>query len=273
MRLCDPWTEAAMDRASIVLPVPGASSRSRCPSASMQVSARRTTGALPRTAWPTFPTSRSKVWANQAACSGVIVVISSFPYCSSDCSLLWSRVKKPCRSWRDRPPCARRPATEVLRRRILSVPPGADAVLLAVDQDAHLGARVPEEALELHRAVRREGVRRLGRTRPALRVVDDVVPAAHPGGAVGEARDLVAARVEVLHVDQEVRARGMAALPVVHPAAVGHGRRRVRLLVRPRRVALAGGLPLGVRHDDAGLPDLVVPGGGGRRTALLGARD
>ncbi|CPU66410.1 Uncharacterised protein [Mycobacteroides abscessus] len=61
MRLFVPWTLAARARASEVLPVPGASSRRMCPSESMHVRVRRTTCALPRTAWPTLPTRRSKV--------------------------------------------------------------------------------------------------------------------------------------------------------------------------------------------------------------------
>ena len=74
MRLWLPCTEAAMARARAVLPVPGASSSSRCPSESKQVSASRTTGALPSSAWPTLSTIFAKVSANQAACSGVTVI-------------------------------------------------------------------------------------------------------------------------------------------------------------------------------------------------------
>ena len=50
IRLWLPCTEAAIALARAVFPVPGASSSNRCPSASMQVSARRITGALPSNA-------------------------------------------------------------------------------------------------------------------------------------------------------------------------------------------------------------------------------
>ena len=70
-------TAAASARASWVLPVPGTSSSSRCPPLSIVVTTSRTTFALPTTATPTAETIRSKVSANHAACSGVIVVCCS----------------------------------------------------------------------------------------------------------------------------------------------------------------------------------------------------
>ena len=77
IRLLVPWTVAAKARASAVLPVPGASSSSRCPSARRQVTANRMTGALPRRASPTLSTIRAKVPANHAAFSGVKVTSST----------------------------------------------------------------------------------------------------------------------------------------------------------------------------------------------------
>ncbi len=65
MRECVPCTVAAMARASAVLPVPGASSKSRCPSANMQVSAKRMTSSLPRSALPTLSVILVKESANQ----------------------------------------------------------------------------------------------------------------------------------------------------------------------------------------------------------------
>ena len=70
IRLWDPWTVAAMARARAVFPVPGASSSRRCPSVSRQVSASRTTGALPSTACPTLSVSLANESANHAAFSG-----------------------------------------------------------------------------------------------------------------------------------------------------------------------------------------------------------
>src|SRR5690606_15838090 len=70
-------TAAARARASWVFPVPGTSSRSTCPPLSLVVTTSRTTFALPTTATPTAETIFSKVSANQAACSGVIVVCCS----------------------------------------------------------------------------------------------------------------------------------------------------------------------------------------------------
>src|SRR5882757_7439415 len=60
----------------LVLPVPGKSSSSRCPSETRQVSARRTTCCLPNTAWPMFAARRVNTSANHAAWSGVISVKS-----------------------------------------------------------------------------------------------------------------------------------------------------------------------------------------------------
>src|SRR5690625_3931419 len=70
-------TAAASERASCVLPVPGTSSRSTWPPLSIVVTTSRITLALPTTATPTAETIFSKVSANHAACSGVIVVCCS----------------------------------------------------------------------------------------------------------------------------------------------------------------------------------------------------
>lgn len=85
MRLWLPWTVAAMARARAVLPVPGASSSREMPSASRQVRASLITDALP-SARPTLSVSLAKVSANQAAFSGLTVVVDSFPPLNSVCS-------------------------------------------------------------------------------------------------------------------------------------------------------------------------------------------
>src|SRR5690606_24442916 len=73
MRECVPSIEAPSALARLVLPVPGASSRSTCPSANSAVRTRRMTWSLPRTACPMLFWMVPKVSANHAACSGVIV--------------------------------------------------------------------------------------------------------------------------------------------------------------------------------------------------------
>ncbi len=75
MRLCDPWTVWAIDRASVVLPVPGKSSRSRWPSASMQVTDKRMASVLPRIARSMLRTIDANVSENQRAWSGVIAMV------------------------------------------------------------------------------------------------------------------------------------------------------------------------------------------------------
>src|SRR3954469_25630853 len=74
MRLLEPCTVAASARAREVLPVPGASSNSTWPSASMAVKVSRMTCSLPSTACPTLATSFSNVPANHSACSMVMVI-------------------------------------------------------------------------------------------------------------------------------------------------------------------------------------------------------
>ena len=82
IRDCLPCTVFASALASDVLPVPGTSSSSRWPCETRQVSASRTTWVLPTTACSTLPTSLLNVWANQAACSGVVVLTGvSFGSC------------------------------------------------------------------------------------------------------------------------------------------------------------------------------------------------
>ena len=78
MRLLVPCTVLAIARASWVLPVPGKSSSSRCPSESMQVSASRMTCCLPRTAWSTLSTIWVNAWANHWAWSLVTVMGVAF---------------------------------------------------------------------------------------------------------------------------------------------------------------------------------------------------
>ena len=74
MRLFDPCTVLERARASWVLPVPGKSSSSRCPSESMQVNASRMTCSLPSTALSTLATMAPKVSVNHCACSCVTVM-------------------------------------------------------------------------------------------------------------------------------------------------------------------------------------------------------
>ena len=62
-------TEAARARASIVLPTPGTSSMSRCPSASRHTKALRTASGLPSITLPTDATIASVVRANPSAVS------------------------------------------------------------------------------------------------------------------------------------------------------------------------------------------------------------
>ncbi len=61
MRRTEQSTERASALASIVLPTPGTSSISRCPSASSTVSASRTTSGLPSITCSTAPRIRSVV--------------------------------------------------------------------------------------------------------------------------------------------------------------------------------------------------------------------
>ena len=75
MRVLVPCTDCAMARASEVLPVPGTSSSSTCPSLSIAVSTSSTTWRLPSTARSTLSAICAKVWANQVACSCVMVIV------------------------------------------------------------------------------------------------------------------------------------------------------------------------------------------------------
>src|SRR6478752_1852387 len=72
-----PCTVAASALASEVLPVPGKSSSSKCPSDSRQVTASEMVRGLPSTAWPMLPTSEENVWANHWAWSGVMVIFQA----------------------------------------------------------------------------------------------------------------------------------------------------------------------------------------------------
>src|SRR5690606_13792704 len=168
MRWWLPWTVEAIARASEVLPVPGASSRSRCPRVSIDVRASRMTSSLPSTARATLPTSLSKVSANHADCSGVIA-IGSAPgsgRCGGGRGASW---------------------------------PVARLGVLAADLDAHLvvEAVVAVVAQQLDLAVRWRRLVVAGRER---------APAAR--GGLGLARDLLCpGRAPVLEVHDEVVAR------------------------------------------------------------------
>ena len=70
MRRIDPSMDCEMALASDVLPVPGTSSSSRWPSASMQIRAMRTTSLLPLMNDSTFAARASNRSANQAARAG-----------------------------------------------------------------------------------------------------------------------------------------------------------------------------------------------------------
>ena len=74
MRLWFPCTVCAIERASVVLPVPGKSSSSRCPSASMQVTESRIASVLPRITRSMLRTIDANVSENQRAWSGVIAM-------------------------------------------------------------------------------------------------------------------------------------------------------------------------------------------------------
>src|SRR5579884_1102873 len=77
MRAFWPWMAMAMALAREVFPVPGTSSSRRWPLDNRQASARRTARSLPRIARPTEATILSKVSANLAACSSVMVMVAS----------------------------------------------------------------------------------------------------------------------------------------------------------------------------------------------------
>src|SRR5690554_777268 len=177
MRWCEPWTVAAIARASEVLPVPGASSSKRWPRVSMHVRESRITSSLPSTARDTFETSLSKVSANHAACS-VVIAMGSSPGRGSG---RWDRGERRSR-------------------------PRALAVGGAVDEDAHgvVAAVVAVEALQDDVDVRRDVVpvagAREGRPAPARRptLAPDVV---------------VARRAPVLEVHPEAATARAAARP------------------------------------------------------------
>ena len=67
IRACEASTVLASARASMVLPVPGKSSSSRCPPVTRQASASRTTWSLPSTARSMLPTARSNPSRTQSA--------------------------------------------------------------------------------------------------------------------------------------------------------------------------------------------------------------
>src|SRR5690554_4233702 len=74
-RLLLPCTLCAMARAREVLPVPGKSSSRRWPSLRSEVKESLITKVLPSSTCSTLETSRLKMSENQAACSGVIVML------------------------------------------------------------------------------------------------------------------------------------------------------------------------------------------------------
>jgi hypothetical protein len=75
MRELLPVTVWLSVRASAVLPVPGKSSSSTCPSLIAVASTSSTMWRLPRMACSMLSARRLKVSANQAACSGAIVIV------------------------------------------------------------------------------------------------------------------------------------------------------------------------------------------------------
>src|SRR5690606_36852753 len=94
MRLLVPLTLCAIARASEVLPVPGKSSSSRWPSLNSAMNPRRTTTVFPSSTCSTPDTSRPNVSWKPLACSGVIVMSSSFAVGSvrGVCPVVCSRI-------------------------------------------------------------------------------------------------------------------------------------------------------------------------------------
>src|SRR5690606_2638374 len=94
MRLLVPSTLWAIARAREVLPVPGKSSSSRWPSLKSAMNPRRTTKVLPSSTCSTPDTRRPNVSWKALACSGVIVIMSSFAVGSVGgvCPVVCSRI-------------------------------------------------------------------------------------------------------------------------------------------------------------------------------------